>query len=416
MTLRTVARGAAAALRSATAAAAATLRLRPLPLPPPTPCDPLTAAARRRLPCDPSLPPCALPLALLCDSATAAAAAVLRPWHCRLAPWRRRCPALRHGRCRRCLATRHCRLAPWRWRWRCLALRYGRGRRCLAAGRCCLARWRCFALALGTGGAGGAGGGGGAAAGGAAAAGGRRGADGRGAAGLRQPADRHRSVAITSTPAEGDDYHAGETITVRVTFSETITAFGSPAPATLNITVGTGTVQATADAQQTYSSSTIDFDYVVQSTDADSNGISVPANPMSGNFTHGHPGTPHEQSSLTFGGLAADMNHKVNSTPTIDYDTDDDGFIEIDSLDKLNAMRHNRTVTGVIGNPTGQFAEDHAEAFPRPSAAHGCPDTADADSLPGPCLGYELTADLDFDTDGDGDVDSDDEYPNVGAD
>ena len=219
-------------------------------------------------------------------------------------------------------------------------------------------------------------------------------------------------VAITSTPAEGDDYHAGETITVRVTFSETITGWGDPTNAELNITVGASTRTITLDDETGHSSNTVEFDYVVTSTDVDNNGIAVPS--MTGAFTHAHPGTPHVMSDLSFGtnALADQIGHKVNSTPTIDYDTDDDGYIEIDSVAKLNAVRYNTIGIGATGNPRGEDAAGHAVAFPRPSASHGCPDTADADMLPGPCLGYELTADLDFDTDGDGDVDGDDEFSN----
>ena len=343
MTLRTAARGAAAALRSATAAAAAALR-------------PVTAGAAAALrPVTAALRPGA-GAAVALRSATAAAAVALRPG---VAAWRA-AAAL-----------------PWR------SALAGRGARAAAAGLLLAG------LLLVAGG---------------------------GLPGGAPPAYANQltvmSMAITSTPAEGGDYHAGEKIIVRVTFSETITAFGSPAPATLNITVGTGTAVATADAQSTYDSSTVDFEYVVRSTDVDSNGINVPANPMSGNFTHGHPGTPHEQSSLNFSGLATNFAHKINSTPTIDYDTDDDGFIEIDSLAKLDAMRHNILEIGSTGNPEGEDAAGHAVAFPRPSASHGCPDTDDADMIPGPCLGYELTADLDFDTDGDGDVDGDDEFSN----
>ena len=362
MTLRTVARGAAATLRSATAAAAV---LRPV-----------TAALR---------PGAAAAL----RSATAAAAAALRPVTAAAALRPGAGAALRSAAAAAAAAAAAVALRPGFVAWRAgTALPWrsalaGRGARVAAAGLLLAG------LLLAAGG---------------------------GLPGGTPPAYAHQltvtGVSITSTPAEGDDYHAGETITVRVTFSETITGWGDPTNAELNITVGASTRTITLDDETGHSSNTVEFDYVVTSTDVDNNGIAVPS--MTGAFTHAHPGTPHVMSDLSFGtnALADQIGHKVNSTPTIDYDTDDDGFIEIDSLAKLNAMRHNRTVTGVIGNPTGQFAEDHAEAFPRPSAAHGCPDTADADSLPGPCLGYELTADLDFDTDGDGDVDGDDEYPN----
>ena len=221
------------------------------------------------------------------------------------------------------------------------------------------------------------------------------------------------SVAITTTPAADSDYHAGETITATVTFSQAVTAHTGAA---LVIAIGTNNRTVTLADATGLNSTTLDFSYVVTSTDADANGITIAASAISGTYEHaGHAAPNHSITSITTALTTAQTGHKVNSTDTIDYDTDDDRLIEIDSLDKLNAMRHNRTVTGVIGNPTGQFAADHAhaDAFPRPMPFHGCPDTDDpADGVANACIGYELTADLDFDTDGDGDVDSDDEYPN----
>ena len=43
-----------------------------------------------------------------------------------------------------------------------------------------------------------------------------------------------------------------------------------------------------------------------------------------------------------------------------------------------------------------------AAAFPNADASLGCIDTADSNTNPGPCVGGELAAHLDFDTDGDG--------------
>ena len=90
-----------------------------------------------------------------------------------------------------------------------------------------------------------------------------------------------------------------------------------------------------------------------------------------------------------------------------DYDADNDGLIEVDSLAKLNALRWDLDGDGTAssGNETS-----YANAFGSPAAGMGCPDGADADQLPDACAGYELTADLDFDTDGDGDVDADDAF------
>ncbi len=90
-----------------------------------------------------------------------------------------------------------------------------------------------------------------------------------------------------------------------------------------------------------------------------------------------------------------------------DYDADNDGLIDVDSLAKLNAMRWD--VDG-DGAPLSGNASSYAAAFPGAASGMGCPDGPDVDQLADACRGYALTADLDFDTDDDGDVDADDEF------
>ena len=98
---------------------------------------------------------------------------------------------------------------------------------------------------------------------------------------------------------------------------------------------------------------------------------------------------------------------------------DGDGLIEINTLAQLNAIRYDLNGNG-RPDTTNQIV-NYAAAFPGRSESHGCPDTNDADSDPGPCIGYELVADLDFDTDGDGSThtngtsDSGDAYHNGGG-
>ena len=85
----------------------------------------------------------------------------------------------------------------------------------------------------------------------------------------------------------------------------------------------------------------------------------------------------------------------------VDYDTDDDGLIEVSGLAQLDAIRWDLDGDGASTNAA------HAAAFPRASAGMGCPSTG--------CDGYELSADLDFDTDGSGSADSADDYWNDGS-
>ena len=200
------------------------------------------------------------------------------------------------------------------------------------------------------------------------------------------------SVAITSTPAAAMDYHAGETITATVTFSSAISAHANAA-LTLTIGSGTGTASPTGTTVSP-ASTTVEFHYVVTSADEDTDGITILANAISGTYEHtGHTGTAHSISAITTGLTTAQTGHKVNSTDTIDYDTDDDGLIEVDSLAKLDAIRYNLSGNG---NPTGADAAAHNDAFPRPMDYHGC--DADGDGTLAACTGYELTANLDFDT------------------
>ena len=71
-----------------------------------------------------------------------------------------------------------------------------------------------------------------------------------------------------------------------------------------------------------------------------------------------------------------------------DYDLDDDGLIEINSLADLDEIRNNLDGTGLYGDSTG------------------CPVDG--------CIGFELTTTLDFDTNADGVMDTNDAYWNEG--
>ena len=94
-----------------------------------------------------------------------------------------------------------------------------------------------------------------------------------------------------------------------------------------------------------------------------------------------------------------------------DYDTDDDGLIEISGHAQLNAIRWDLDGNGSSLN--SGYSATTTSAFPNPAAGMGCPDDNDANET-GNCTGYELTADIDLDTDGDGSADSGDAYWNSG--
>ncbi len=77
-----------------------------------------------------------------------------------------------------------------------------------------------------------------------------------------------------------------------------------------------------------------------------------------------------------------------------DYDIDGDNLIEVSSLAQLNAMGWDLAGNGA---PAGNNEADYFTAFPDAALSMGCAAT---------CIGYELTANLDFDTHGDGRTDA----------
>ena len=89
-----------------------------------------------------------------------------------------------------------------------------------------------------------------------------------------------------------------------------------------------------------------------------------------------------------------------------DYDLDDDGLIDVDSIAKLFAIRWDLNGDGAASSDDRTKYET---AFPYglTSPNMGCNEDAanDSDKV---CTGYELTAGLDFDSEPDGDVDIND--------
>ncbi len=104
---------------------------------------------------------------------------------------------------------------------------------------------------------------------------------------------------------------------------------------------------------------------------------------------------PDQSLKITTGATSPHTNH------TGDYDTDDDGLIEVSNLAQLNALRWDLDGDGASSRT------DYAIAFPDASPGMGCPASG--------CIGYELTADLDFDSNGNGTPDEGDAYWNNGA-
>ena len=118
------------------------------------------------------------------------------------------------------------------------------------------------------------------------------------------------------------------------------------------------------------------------------------------------PGTESTGANKTRDDEAADSHGTVTtqSEHLIDYDTDDDGLIEIYTLAQLDAVRHDLDGDGT---PATEGETAYAAAYPDASDGMGCPATDG-------CSGYELMADLDFDTNGSGRADTGDTYWNDG--
>ena len=100
-------------------------------------------------------------------------------------------------------------------------------------------------------------------------------------------------------------------------------------------------------------------------------------------------------------GVSGTTSVEVTITVAVDYDTDDDGLLEIKSVVQLNAVRWDLDGDGSSTNA------GYGTAYPGGLAGIGCPSSR--------CKGYELAADLDFDTDGSGAADSGDAYWNTGS-
>ena len=115
-------------------------------------------------------------------------------------------------------------------------------------------------------------------------------------------------------------------------------------------------------------------------------------------------GTSTDYPVLSYGGISL----RAQGRTPVDYDADNDGLIDIDTLAKLNAVRHDLDGNGNHDGGTGDTAYNAVFANRDRSAAGlmGCPLADHDDDADTPnqahCTGYELTTDLDFDTDGDG--------------
>ena len=106
--------------------------------------------------------------------------------------------------------------------------------------------------------------------------------------------------------------------------------------------------------------------------------------------------------STTANNCSSAVSVTVRVVTAGDYDTDNDGLIEVSNLTQLNAIRWDLDGDGESRDSV------YSQAFPDAVAGMGCPDDEG-------CAGYELISDLDFDTNGNGQPDAGDTYWNGGA-
>ncbi len=151
------------------------------------------------------------------------------------------------------------------------------------------------------------------------------------------------------------------------------------------------------NTELTYSATTSDSRVVTATVDMDTRTLTV---------LHFQRGTATVTVTATDpDGLSVSDTFAVTDHVAIDYDSDDDGLVEISTLAQLDAIRYDLDASGYSdtgrgGWRTRLYRERHEAAFVGARSGLGCVSSS--------CLGYELVADLDFDSDGDGDVDADD--------
>ena len=126
-------------------------------------------------------------------------------------------------------------------------------------------------------------------------------------------------VQITSTPASGDTYQAGETVTFTVTFDSDVAVDTTDGTPSLAVTLGSANRQAAytgIDATQRI----LTFSYTVASGDLDEDGLSVPVNAIdlnSGTITHTTTSKDADLSHGLPGTSGSFPNHRADGDPDV---------------------------------------------------------------------------------------------------
>ena len=115
------------------------------------------------------------------------------------------------------------------------------------------------------------------------------------------------------------------------------------------------------------------------------------------------------------------LSATASAQSTTDYDSDDDGYIDVKTHAQLNAIRYDLNGNGKQDSVSASDWTNYTSAFSNAATGMGCKLTdhdGDSNTAQQPtCIGYELMNDIDLDTDGDGNIgtDSGDAYYNSGS-
>lgn len=119
------------------------------------------------------------------------------------------------------------------------------------------------------------------------------------------------SVVLTSIPAIGTTYIAGEVVSATTTFSGAVTVTGTP-----QLTLNVGGSNKTANYTSGSGTTALVFSYTIQSGDLDANGISIGANALA--LNGGTIGGSGETAVITHSSVADNASHKVDAVaPTV---------------------------------------------------------------------------------------------------
>ena len=119
-------------------------------------------------------------------------------------------------------------------------------------------------------------------------------------------------VSIATTPASGSTYELGEQIEVQVLFDRAVTVTGTP-----QLALGIGSATRQADYYPGTSTRWLAFEYTVQASDSDTDGLSVGATALglnSGTINDARDGTTAASLGLGTNAITNDGDHRVDGS------------------------------------------------------------------------------------------------------